>query len=197
LITIYERGITAPGGFHMKRLLLVLLAAALSASAQETRREAVHASSDPSVDRKPNSALVPDVSAVNANVQRIVVLRFKFGADLLAGLQRKVKEEKIRNAVILSGFGSVRNYQVHQVGNRELPPKDIFVKDPSAPADIISMSGVITAGRVHPHITLANADKAFGGHLEPDTNVFTFAVITLGVLDDNVDLTRVDDWNNR
>jgi predicted DNA-binding protein with PD1-like motif len=71
------------------------------------------------------------------------------------------------------------------------------VKNPSAPADIISMSGMVMDGRVHPHITLANADKAFGGHLEPGTNVFTFAVITLGVLDDKVDLSRVDDWNNR
>ncbi len=181
----------------MKKVVLGSLLAGLSLSAQETRREAVHPSANPAYDAKPNSDRVPDVYAVHANVQRIVVLRFKFGADLLAGLQRMVKEEKIRNAVILSGFGSVRNYQVHQVGNRELPPKDVFVKNPSAPADIVSMSGVITEGRVHPHITLANADKAFGGHLEPGTNVFTFAVITLGVLDDNVDLSRVDDWNNR
>jgi predicted DNA-binding protein with PD1-like motif len=83
------------------------------------------------------------------------------------------------------------------VSNRELPVKDILVKNPSAPADIISMSGMITEGRVHPHITLANPEKAFGGHLEPGTNVFTFAVITLGILDDSVDLSRVDDWNNR
>jgi hypothetical protein len=47
---------------------------------------------------------------------------------------------------------------------------------------------------VHPHITLANAYKAIGRHLEPGTQVFTVAVITLGVLDDNVDLSRVDDW---
>jgi hypothetical protein len=51
------------------------------------------------------------------------VPRFKFDADLLAGLERVIKEQKIRNAVILSGFGSVRNYQVHQVGNRDFPPK--------------------------------------------------------------------------
>jgi predicted DNA-binding protein with PD1-like motif len=108
-----------------------------------------------------------------------------------------VKEEKIRNALILSGFGSVRNFQVHQVSNRELPPRDLFVKNPSAPADIISMSGVIMDGRVHPHITLANADRAFGGHLEPGTNVFTFAVVTLAVLGDDVDLSRADDWTNR
>jgi predicted DNA-binding protein with PD1-like motif len=92
-----------------------------------------------------------------------------------------IKQEKIRNAVILPGFGSVRNYHVHQVGNRELFPKDVLVKNPTAPADIAGMSGFVVDGRVHPYLTLANADKAFGGHLEPDTTVFTFAVVTLGV----------------
>ena len=43
------------------------------------------------------------------------------------------------------------------------------------------------------HIMLADADKMFGGHLEPGTNVFTFAVVTLGVLDDKADLKRLDD----
>ena len=112
-------------------------------------------------------------------------------------MQREIADRKIRNAVILSGAGSVRGFQVHQVSNRDLPPKDMFVKNPTAPADIIGMSGVVVNGRVHPHITMATADKAFGGHLEPGTTIFTFAVVTLGVLDDNVDLSRVDDWNNR
>jgi uncharacterized protein len=180
----------------MKKLIPALMAVTLAISAQETRRESAPASPSPD-DIRPNSDRVPEGYALNASVQRIVVLRFKFGTDLLAGLKRMVKEEKIQNAVILSGFGSVRNFQVHQVSNREMPPKDVYVNNPSAPADIISMSGMVADGRVHPHITLANADKAFGGHLEPGTNVFTFAVVTLGVLDDKVDLSRVDDWNNR
>jgi predicted DNA-binding protein with PD1-like motif len=66
-----------------------------------------------------------------------------------------------------------------------MPSKILFVKNPTAPADIIGMSGMVMNGRIHPHITLANADKAFGGHLEPETTVFTFAVVTLGVLDDS------------
>jgi len=78
----------------------------------------------------------------------------------------------------------------------DLPPKDILVKDPTMPADILGMSGVVIGARVHAHITLANPDRAFGGHLEPDTTVFTFAVVTLGV-DDALDLSTVDDWNNR
>jgi predicted DNA-binding protein with PD1-like motif len=59
------------------------------------------------------------------------------------------------------------------------------------------MSGFIANGIMHPHITLATPDKAFGGHLEPGTNVFTFACVTIGVLKDGADLSHVDDKNYR
>ncbi len=176
--------------------ILMLIASSLAFTGQETRREAVQPS-NPAQDRRPNSDQVPDVTAFTAQVQRIIVLRFKYNTDLLVGLMNTVKEQKIRNAVILSAMGSVRNYQVHQVGSRDFPPKNVFVKNPTAPADIIGMSGFVIAGRVHAHITLANPDKAFGGHLEPDTTVCTFAIVTLGVLDDGLDLSRLDDWNYR
>jgi hypothetical protein len=49
------------------------------------------------------------------------------------------------------------------------------------PADLVTMSGFVMNGRVHPHIMLAAPDKSFGGHLEPRTKVvFTFAVVTIG-----------------
>jgi predicted DNA-binding protein with PD1-like motif len=181
----------------MKKLMIVILALSFSLAAQETRRRVIHSTRNPAQDTRPNSDQVPNVYALSGHLERIVVLRFKYNTDLLAGLQKMIKQEKIRNAVILSGFGSVRDYQVHQVGNREFPPKDVFVKNPTAPADITGMSGLVMDGRVHPHITLANADKAFGGHLEPDTKVFTFAVVILGVLDDGLDLTKFDDWTYR
>ena len=177
--------------------VVALLAACMALPAQETRREFSHATGNPAVDSKPNSPDVPDVFAVIGHLERIVVLRFKYGTDLLAGLQKMVEQEKIKNAVILSAFGSVRGYQVHQVLNRNLPSMDLFVKNPTASADIIGMSGMVMNGRIHPHITLANADKAFGGHLEPETTVFTFAVVTLGVLDDSIDMSRFDDSSYR
>jgi len=182
----------------MKKLIaIVILALSIPLAGQESRREVIHSTGDPAKDARPNSDQVPDVFALSGHLERIVVLRFKYNTDLLAGLEKMIKQEKIRNAVILSGFGSVRNYQVHQVGNREFPPKDVFVKNPTAPADITGMSGLVMDGRVHPHITLANADRAFGGHLEPDTRVFTFAVVILGVLDDGLNLRKFDDWTYR
>lgn len=45
--------------------------------------------------------------------------------------------------------------------------------------------------------TTLHDDHAFGRHLEPETRVFTFAVVTLGVLREPVDLSRVDDKTYR
>ena len=57
--------------------------------------------------------------------------------------------------------------------------------------------GYIVNGSIHAHMTLANPEKAFGGHLERGTSVFTFAIVTLGVFDNSVDLSRVDDKTYR
>ena len=184
----------------MKHFLLILvcaLALATHTAAQESRREITNPAANPADDAKGLSDKVPDVYAVRTQFDRVVILRFKFDTDLLAGLQKMVKQEKISNAIILSGMGSVRGYQVHQVSNRTLPSKNVFVKNPTEPADILGMSGFIANGIVHPHISLATPDKAFGGHLEPGTNVFTFAVVTLGVLKDGADLSRLDDKSYR
>ena len=176
----------------MKRIIVSFAALSLL-GAQQSRREVVSPSKNPQDDSRPNRNSVPDVYAVNTKFSRVVLLRFKYDTDLLAGLEKMVKEEKIGNAVFLSALGSVRNYQVHQVSNRTFPSKDVFVKDPSAPADIVGIGGYVLNGRIHAHITLANADGAFGGHLEPGTNVFTFAVLTLGVLEGDLELSRLDD----
>ena len=180
----------------MKAIVLILvLAAALAA--QETRRETVNAAKNPADDAKGLSDKVPDVYAVTTQFERVVLLRFKFDTDLLAGLEKMVKQEKIQNAIILSGMGSVRGYHVHQVSNRTFPSKNMFVKNPTEPADVIGMSGFVANGVVHPHITLAVPDRSFGGHLEPGTNVFTFMVMTLGILKDGADMSRFDDKSYR
>lgn len=178
-------------------VLLAMVAAQPPLRAQQTWREQVNRSANPADDSKPNSAQVPDVYAVSGQFDRIVVLRFKLGADLLAGMEKIVAEQKIRNAVVLSGAGSVRGYQVHQVSNRDLPSKNMFVKDPTAPADLIGMNGYVIDGKIHAHMTLATPDKAFGGHLEPGTEVFTFGIVTLGVMKDGVDFSHLDDKSYR
>ena len=180
----------------MKKIALLLTLAALAA-AQQTRREQTNRSANPADDLKSNSDRVPDVYAIDGQFDRIVTLRFKFGADLLAGMEKIVAREKIKNAVIIAGAGSVRGYHIHQVSNRDLPSKNMFEKDANAPADLIGMNGYIINGKIHAHMTLATPEHAFGGHLEPGTEVFTFGIVTLGVMKDGVDFTHLDDKNYR
>src|SRR6516165_1797277 len=138
----------------------------------------------------------PAVVSVPSEMNRIVLVRLKYKTDLLEGMQQAVKNEKIKNAVILSGVGSVTRYHVHAVSNTALPAK-LAYSEHAAPMDLIAVNGYVLGGRIHAHITMTDDQKAFGGHLHEGTTVFTFAVITLGVLDDNADLSRFDDSNWR
>jgi predicted DNA-binding protein with PD1-like motif len=112
-------------------------------------------------------------------------------------LQKQAKEQKIENAVILGGFGSVTSSHYHVVANDTIPAKDVFLKDPGKPADVLNMQGAILNGKVHAHLTLAGSGPAYGGHLEPETKVFTFTIVTLGVLPAKLDLRKLDDQHHR
>jgi len=141
----------------------------------------------------PYASPAPVVHTISSDFSRVVVIRLKNGTDLLEGLQKAVEQQKIKNAVILSGIGSLTDYHVHTVDNRTFPPKSVFMKD-DVPTDLLTVTGYVIDGRIHCHITFTTDEKALGGHLEPDTKAFTFAIITLGVLKEPVDLQRVDDY---
>lgn len=81
-------------------IAILLLATQGLLSASETRTEVVRTTT-PAEDSKPNSPSVPDVYAIDAKLDRVIVLRFKYETDLLAGLERMVKELHIQNAIIL------------------------------------------------------------------------------------------------
>ena len=87
--------------------ILAVLAVSGLAGGQQTRTEITNATTTAN-DAKLNTDTVPDAYAVSSQFERVLVLRFKYQTDLLTGLESMVKEHKIRNAVILSGIGSVR-----------------------------------------------------------------------------------------
>jgi predicted DNA-binding protein with PD1-like motif len=177
-------------------LILGILFAASLAPAQETRRIEVNRAKNPADDTKANSSSVPDVYALTGHFDRIVILRFKYKAELLAEMEKMIKQEHIQNGVILAGIGSVRGYQVHQVSNRDFPSQDTYEKNPTLPADLVSMNGYVIDGRIHAHMTLATPHKVIAGHLEPGTQVFTFVIVTIGVMN-GTDLARIDDKTYR
>lgn len=178
---------------------LVLPACLLLAStlcAQETRHTVTNPSPNPVDDKKPNSSAVPGAYALIGQFDRVVIVRIKNGEDLLAGMTRVVKEQRIQNAVILSAIGSLRSWAVHQISNRHLPTRDTIEKDPTQPCDLVSMNGYVINGRIHAHMTLATPDRVIAGHIEPGSEVYTYAIVTLGVMKDT-NLGHIDDKGYR
>jgi predicted DNA-binding protein with PD1-like motif len=180
----------------MGRIILLLFCTAALCAPQTTRRE-VTKSTNPQDDAKGLSPDVPECHALSTQVERVVLLRFKNQADLLAGIEKQVREQKITNGVILTGIGSALRTHYHVVSNRSFPSKNLYLETAEASADIVNINGLIMKGRVHAHITFADSEKAYGGHLEPGSRVFTFATIAIGVLPASLDLSRFDDKNWR
>lgn len=125
---------------------------------------------------------------------RLLAVRLNPEDDILERLQEMARRENLKNAVILTGVGSVKSYHYHVVGSRELPPENLFVKGDEA-LDIVNVNGMVLEGRVHAHITLSNTRHALGGHLEPGCRVLTFAVIMVGVAPE-ADFTKWDSFAN-
>src|SRR5260221_5489287 len=71
----------------------------------------------------------PAVHIIRSPIDRVVIVRLKNKTDMLDSLKQAVASEKIKNAVLISGFGSVTAYQVHVVEDTTLPPKDKFSKE--------------------------------------------------------------------
>ena len=138
-------------------------------------------------------AAAPPAYTMTAPVARMVMIRLRNGTDVLEGLNQGIAEQKIKNAVIVGGFGSLIRYHVHVVSTQELPTKDVFMKV-DRPQDVLNVSGYVIDGRLHPHITLADETVAAGGHVEPGTHVLTFLNVALAVLPDDASLARFDDW---
>jgi predicted DNA-binding protein with PD1-like motif len=135
---------------------------------------------------------VPDVYSFSTQFKEIIIVRLKYKTDLLDGLKKTVTQNNIKNAVILSGIGSACKYHVHSVANTTFPSTNNFYHE-NYPMDIASVSGYILNGRVHAHVSLSDGKKSIGGHLEQGTEIFTFCVITIGILQDDVTLERLDD----
>ena len=173
-------------------LVPVFLLTSLPLQAQIVRHPAT------AEDARLNNPKVPDSYVLSGRFDRVLVLRAKNKTDLLTEMEKQVKAQNIKNAVILSGIGSVRGYRFHNVTGRDYPVPDMFVSAPNTPADFIGMNGYVVNGVIHAHIILALGDNkgtTVSGHLEKGTEVLTFAVVTLGVL--NTDLGRVDDLTYR
>jgi predicted DNA-binding protein with PD1-like motif len=117
--------------------------------------------------------------SIEAAISQVHLVRLNPGDDIWEMLTQFVRDNGIRDGVILGGIGSLSKYGVHVVKTTNLPPGDVNFAG-EGPFDILSITGLILEGRVHAHICFSDTQKAMGGHLELGCRVLTFCVITIG-----------------
>ncbi|MDR3249306.1 MAG: DNA-binding protein [Treponema sp.] len=120
------------------------------------------------------------------DIKNLIFMRLNPGDDLLAAIKEGVEKNGIKNAVILSGVGSVISHSYHVVASSVNPPKNEFIKG-ERPADIVNIDGFVINGRVHAHIIFSDTNIAYGGHLESGVEILTFALLTMAEVDANFD----------
>lgn len=130
--------------------------------------------------------------ARGARAGHIVVVRLAYGDDLLGALQEICRREKIRNGVIVTGFGSLTDVSVSGAVGPTFPPRRFYHRRSPRGVEIISMAGVIADYHVHCHIVLCDKTRAFGGHLEPGCRILSLAEIALMRVDGIKLARRVD-----
>lgn len=109
---------------------------------------------------------------------RVILVRLDPGEDILLSLRSAASGLDIKNAVIVSGVGSLDRYHAHVVETTKMPPGNVFFSG-EGPFDIVAVTGLIVNGELHAHITFSDPNRTLGGHLEEGCRVLTFAVIAM------------------
>jgi len=100
------------------------------------------------------------------NLSRIHILRVDPGEDVLASIERFLKETGVQQAVVLGGYGTLAAYHLHWVTHNRIPTENLFRRGEGG-IEILAMNGLVVGGEPHIHVALSTPDGAFGGHLEP------------------------------
>jgi len=110
------------------------------------------------------------------DIEKIHILRIDPGEDLLLSVRKFLAESGLRQAVVMSGYGTLAAYSLHWVEHNHIPTNNLFRKGEGG-IEILAMNGLVVDGKPHIHMALSNPDGAFGGHLEEGSIAYVLCEI--------------------
>ena len=109
-----------------------------------------------------------------AELGRVIILSFEPNELLLEGVRDKLKELDVKNAVLVSGIGTFSKARFHRITNEKTEILTI-----EGPMELSSVSGIVANGEPHFHMTFADLEKTYAGHLEDGCVVWYLAELVL------------------
>jgi len=115
-------------------------------------------------------------------IKDVVVIGLAPGELVLESIEAIVEKEGIKDAVILTGFGTLSQVHLHWVTTTGFPPVEHFERY-EGPFELLALHGVIAGGEPHIHAVVSDTRHAYGGHLEKGNKVLYLCEIVIGVLE--------------
>ena len=109
----------------------------------------------------------------------LVVVALQPGEMLLESIQQALAEKDVRNGVVISGIGTLKNLRMHYILHTDFPAEDTIVNI-QRPLELVSVSGIIADGEPHLHVAVScGQTEVWCGHLEPGSEVLYLAEIAI------------------
>ena len=116
-----------------------------------------------------------------------LAFRLEKGADLKASIEQKCLDLGINTAVVLSGVGCVYEAKVRLA-------KAIDYLESKQDYEIVSLTGTVSNGSCHIHISLSDEKgNVIGGHLEKGCLINTTCELVLGILEEYDSIREFDE----
>ncbi|MDP6380321.1 MAG: DNA-binding protein, partial [Phycisphaerae bacterium] len=129
----------------------------------------------------------------NAGQTEMVVVGMEPGEMLLESIEQAVADENIRNGVVVSGIGTLKNLHMHYITHTNFPSDNEFINI-ERPLELVSVSGIIADGEAHLHVSVScGRDEVYCGHLEAGCEVAYLAEVAILKCNDLAMVRRPDE----
>ena len=108
---------------------------------------------------------------VSNKIGRIFFVRMEEGDDVAECVDKLIADEKIVNAVVVSGIGTLSNGRTHYITTTTYPSSFTFNTLENKPIELSSIDGLIVDGVAHLHTVISDPNGVYPGHLEPGNKV--------------------------
>lgn len=127
-------------------------------------------------------------------IGRVFILSLEPGDKILESINHLIREENIKEAIVISAIGTIDEYRIHYVLTTGFPPQNKFEHWEDKPLELAHIGGVIADGKPHLHVIVSDSEKAYAGHLEEGCRVLYLAEIVI-IEVKGLNLKRVRDEN--
>ena len=110
---------------------------------------------------------------------RVIKLSLQRGDKLLESIKEALINTDVKDAVVVSGIGTLEQLVFHRVLSFDHIPKEEFITI-NRPIELSSIQGIIANREPHLHLVCSDDEgKVYTGHLEPNCIVLYLAEIVI------------------